>query len=83
MTMMLESRLIKVHENSEQELEVDDKSEPEIVAKLVSLQEQIFSRPTEIIELPIETIVPAEPTMKLVPSLAAMRASFFLRSPYV
>ena len=36
-------------------------------------------------ELPVETLVylSAEPTLKLVPFLAAMRVSFFLRSPDV
>ena len=38
--------------------------QPEIVAELVSLQEEISSWPTEIVELPIETLVvlPAERT---------------------
>jgi len=51
----------------------------------VSLQEEIFSRPIEIIKLLIETLVDflANFTMELVPSLTAMRASFFLRSPDV
>jgi len=39
----------------------------------------------ESVELPIETLVdlPTEPTRELVPYLAAMRTSFFLRSPDV
>jgi len=51
----------------------------------VSLQENIFSQSTEVEEFPIETLVDllAEPTTDLVPSLAAMRASLFLRSPDV
>jgi len=49
---------------------------PEIIAVLVSLQEEISSRPTEVEELPIETFVdlPTEPSMELVLSLVAMRA---------
>jgi len=37
----------------------------------------------EVVELPIETLVDlsAEPFMDLVPTVAAMRTSFFLRSP--
>ena len=74
MVKMLESKAIEVVE--------DSKSEPEVVAALVALQEEIFSRPTKVVELPIETHVNllAEPTLKLVSSLAVMRASTFLRS---
>jgi len=37
----------------------------------------------KVVELPIETLVdlPAEPSMDLVPTVAAMRTSFFLRLP--
>ena len=39
----------------------------------------------EVESLPVETLVdlPAEPTLELVPLLAAMRVLFFLRSPEV
>ena len=58
--------------------------EPEVV-ELVSSQEEIFSRPTKIVKLPIKTLVdfPIEPTMELVPALTAMRFLIFLRSPDV
>ena len=51
----------------------------------MSLQEEISPRPTEVVELPTETLVDllAAPTMELVPSLAVIRASIFLRSPDV
>ena len=57
MVKILESMTVEVVEDPK--LEVDDKSElgPEIVAELVSLQEEIFSRPTEVVELPIETLI--------------------------
>ena len=59
------------------------KSEPEVVVELVSLKEEISSRPTEVEELPIETLVDllAEPTKKFVPFLTALRVSLFFRSP--
>ena len=71
---MLEGKAIEIVENLE--------SEPEVVAKLVTLQEKISSRPTKFIEPLFETHVDllAEPTLELVPSLAVMRASIFLRS---
>jgi len=63
--------------------EIDDKPESgsEVVAELVSLQEEISPWPTKVVELPIETLInlPAEPIRELVPSLAATRASDFLR----
>ena len=59
--------------------------EPEVVAELTPLQEKVSSRPTKVEELHVETLVdlPVEPTLEIVPPLAAMRASFFLRSPDV
>ena len=61
----------------------EPKPRPEVAADLVSLQEEISSRPTEIVDLPIETLVdlPVEPARKLISSLVGMRASVFLRSP--
>ena len=60
-------------EDSEPKSEVVDKqeSEPEAVAELVLPQEEFFSQPTEVEELPTETIVDflAAPTMELVPFL--------------
>ena len=55
---------------------------PEVV-KLVSLQVEIFSQPIEVEKLLIKIFVdlPAEPAIKLVPSLSDMRTSLFLRSP--
>ena len=49
----------------------------------MSLQEEIFSQPTKVVELPSAILVdfPAELTMELVPSLAVTRASLSLRSP--
>ena len=83
MVKMLESKVVKVVEDPESE--VNDKLElgPEVVAELLSLQKQIFPQPTEVINLPIETLVdlPTKPTLELVPSLTVMRASFFFRSP--
>ena len=51
----------------------------------MSLLEEISSQPIEVVELSIETLVdlPAESTIKLVPPLAVMRASIFLKSPDV
>ena len=66
------------------ESEVDEpESGPEVVAELVSPQEDISSWPIEVEDLPTETLVDllAESTMKLVPSLATKRASLFLRTP--
>jgi len=39
---MLESKDVEVVEDSESELEVDDKRGPEVVAELVSPQEELF-----------------------------------------
>ena len=96
MIKMLESRAIKAVDNPEPEPEVDDnpKPEPEVddkpepkpeVAESVSQQEKISPQLMKVEELTVETLVdlPAEPTLKLVPLLAAMRVSFFLRSPDV
>ena len=70
MRKILESKAVVVVGDSESE------PGPEIIAELVSLQEEISSRPTEVEELSIETFVdlPTEPNMELVLSLAAMRA---------
>jgi len=53
--------------------------EPEVIAELAPLQEEIFFRSTQVEELPNETLVDlsVEPTLELIPSLTAMRASFF------
>jgi len=80
---ILESKTIEIIEDPKSEPEVDDKLEPgpEVITELVSLQEEIFFRPTEIEELPIETLVDlsAQPTLELVLPLAVMRVSFFLK----
>ena len=87
MVKILKINMVEIVENSELEPEVDDKLEPrpKVIAELVLLQEEISSWPTKVVELPIETLVDlqAEPTMKLVSPLAAMRVSIFLRSPDV
>ena len=84
MVKILKNKVVEVVEDPKPEPEVD-KPElgPEIVAELVSLQEEISSRPMKVVELYVKTLVdlPTKPTMKLVPSLAAMRASLLLRSP--
>ena len=36
---------------------VEDSQEPEVVTELVSLQKEIFSQPTEVVEFPVETLV--------------------------
>jgi len=59
----------EVVDDSESEPEVEELGS-EVVAALASLQEEISSWPTE-------------PTMELVPSLAAMRALLSFRSPDV
>ena len=75
----LESKAVEIVEDSELE------SGLKVIAELVSLQEEISPRPTKVVESPIETLVglPAELTLELVPSLTAIRASLFLRSPDV
>ena len=86
MVKILESKVVEVVEDSKLEPKVDKpKPGSEVVAELVSPQEKIFFRPTEVEELPIETLVDlsAEPTLELVPLLAAMKVSFFLRPPDV
>jgi len=79
MVNMLESKTIEVVEDPESEPEVDNKPESrsEVVAELVTLQEEINSRPTEVVEMPIKTHVDflAEPTLELIPLLTVMRAS--------
>jgi len=57
----------------------------EVVAELAPLREDIFSRPTKVEELSIETLVDllVESTIELVSSLTVMRATLFLRSPDV
>ena len=79
---MLESKAVEVVEDPELEPEVNHTPEPEVIVELVSLQEEIFPWPTEVVELPIEILIdlPAEITFELVPSLAVMRVSLFLRS---
>jgi len=71
---------------SKTEPEVDDKPElwPEVVES-VSQQEETFSQLMEVEERPVDTLIDllAEPTLKLVSPLAALRVSFFLRSPDV
>jgi len=93
MVKMLESRAVKVVDNTESEPEVDDNPEPElevydkpgpeVIAELMSQQEETSPQPMKVEELPIETIVDllAEPTLQLVPPLTDIRVSFFLRSP--
>ena len=49
MVTMLEYKAVEVVEDSE--------LGPEVVAESVSLQEELSSRPTKVIELPIETLV--------------------------
>ena len=58
---------------------------PKVIVESVSQQEEIFPQPLEVEELLVETLVDilAELTLKLVPPLAAIRVSFFLRSPDV
>ena len=79
MMNMLESKAIEVVEDPESEPEVDDKPESwsEVVAELITLQEEINLRPTEVVEMPIKINVDllAEPTLELIPLLAVMRAS--------
>jgi len=86
MVKMLESKVVDVVEDAEPEPKVDDKPEsgPK-VAELVSQQEEVSLRPMKVVKLPIETLVDllVGSTMELVPSLTAMSASFFLRSPDV
>jgi len=57
-------------------------SGPEVITELVLIQEEISPRPTEVVKLPIETLVdlPAELIMELAPTLTVIRTSFFLRS---
>jgi len=85
MVKILESKMLEIVEDPEPAPEVDDKLVvgPEVVAELVLLEDEIFSWPMEVIELPIKTLVnlSTESIMKLVPSLTFMRVSFFLRSP--
>ena len=82
MVKMLKSKAIEVIGDPESESEVV-KLRTQVVTELVSQQEEIFSQPMKVVELPIETHVDpvAEPILKIVSSLAVMRASIFLRSP--
>ena len=59
MVTMLENKTVEVVEDPESEPEVDDKTEPrpEVVTELVSLQEEISPRSTNVVELPTETLV--------------------------
>ena len=77
MVTMLENKAVEVVEDSE--------LGPEVVAELVSLQEELSSRPTKVIELPIESLLDllAEPCIDLVPIVTAITTLFFLRSPDV
>jgi len=52
---------------------------------LVPLQEKMSSRPTEVEEFPIETLIdlPAESTMELASIFTAMETSLSLRLPDV
>jgi len=74
MMKILKSKAIEV---------VDSEPEPKVVAELITLQEEISSRPTEVVELHIKTHVDllAEPTLEVVPSLAVMMALIFFRLP--
>ena len=85
MVKMLESKTVEVIKDPKSKPEVDDKpkSGPEVIAELITLQEEIFSRPTKVIELLDKTLVdlPAESTMEPVPPLAAMKTSLSLRPP--
>ena len=55
---------MKMLERKTVEVVKDSELGPEIIAKLVSLQGEIFSRLTEVVELPSETLIdiPVEPT---------------------
>ena len=97
MVKMLESKVIKAIDIPESEPEIDDNLEPkpevydkpeprpEVIAESVPQQEKVSAQPMEVEGLPVETLVDllVEPTLKLVPPLAAMRVSFFLRPPDV
>ena len=80
MVKMLESKTVEVVEDPEPKPKVD-KLRPKVVAELVS-QQEISPRLMKVVELPIEILVnlPAEPFIDLIPNVAAMRTSFFLRS---
>jgi len=80
---ILESKAVKIIEDPKSEPEFDDEPGSEIIARLVSMKEEIFSRSTYVGELPIETLVDllAEPSLELIPSLTVMMASLFLRLP--
>ena len=90
MVKMLESKAINDVDNPESEPEIDDNLEPktevydkpepipEVIAESVSQQEEVSLQPMKVEGLPIETLVdlPAEPTLELVPPLAAIRVLF-------
>ena len=82
---MLENKAVEFVEDPKLELKIDDKPGPEVIAKLVSQQEVISPRPMKAVDLPIETLIDlsAEPSMDLGPTMAAMKSTFFLRSPDV
>ena len=73
--------VIEIVDDLESELGVEE-SEVEVIAELAILKEEISSRPTEVEEFPIETLVdlPKESTIELVSSLAAMKTSLSLGS---
>ena len=79
---MLKSKVVEVVKEPEPKV---DQPVPKKFAELVSQQKEIFLRPMKVIELPIETLVdlPVEPSRDLIPTVAARRTSFFLRSPDV
>jgi len=56
--------MVKMLKRKAVEVVEDPKSGSKIIAKLVSLQGEIFSRLTEVVELPSETLIdiPVEPT---------------------
>ena len=83
MMKMLKRKATEIVEDLESE--INDKSGSEVVTELTSLLEEVFSRSTEVEELPNEilTDLPPEPTMELVSSTTDMRASIFLKSPDV
>jgi len=83
MVKILESKAVDVVEDPEPESEVDDKLEPEPEVTELSLQEEIFLRLTEAVEILIETLVdlPVEHIMEPMPSLIVMGTSLSWRSP--
>ena len=81
---MLESKVVEVTEDPKSEQKINDKpkSRPEAVDELAPQQEKFPSWYTEVDELCNKTSdLPPEPTMKIVPSLVAMKTSLLLRPP--